>query len=151
MNVSCGDEMGKTKTFRVIKNRLQFRCLNCGAKRTFAIPPHLRGRNIRCHKCGEITKCSFNRRVTLRELQSGKAVLITDQGIEVDIFLTDMSIKGIGFELPVRAARARVIKIGDQVRLSCRWNRRLLSGSRFVVQNINGQRVGVKKVDGGLL
>lgn len=143
--------MGKTKTFRIINNRLQFRCASCGAKRSFSIPPHLRGKNIRCHKCGEITRCSFNRRGTLRELQSGKAILITDHGKEVDIFLTDMSTKGIGFELSLKAARARVIQVGDQVRLHCSWNQHLLSGSRFVVQNINGQRVGVKKMEGSVL
>lgn len=142
--------MGKTKTFRVLNNRLQFRCLSCGAKRTFAVPPHLRQRTIRCHKCGETTKCSFNRRVTLRELQSGKAVLTTDQGRDVDIFLTDISTKGVGFELSIRDARTHVLKIGDQIKLNCSWNQRLLGGDRFVVQNINGQRVGVKKVAGGL-
>lgn len=143
--------MGKTKTFRVINNRLQFRCRSCGARKNVAVPPQLRGRTIRCHKCGEMTKCLFNRRETLRELQSGKAVLINDRGKEVDIFLTDISTKGIGFELSLQAARTRPVKVGDKVRLTCSWSQRLLDGSRYIVQNINGLRVGVKKVDGGVL
>ncbi len=138
--------MGKTRTFRVINNRLQFRCPGCGTKKNITVPPSLRRRNIRCHRCGEVTRCVFNRRALLRELQTGKAVLITNTGRELDINLYDISPRGIGFEMAIGAARTRAVSVGDQIRLRCSWNQRLLGGGRFVVQNIRGQRVGVRKM-----
>jgi hypothetical protein len=83
----------------------------------------------------------------LRELQTGKAILITNSGKDVEIYLSDVSSKGIGFEMSIRAMRSRAIKIGDQIQVYCSWSPRLLSNSRFVVQNIRGQRVGVKKLE----
>jgi len=142
--------MGKAKTFRVVNHRFQFKCDKCGTRKYMAIPSHLRQRSVRCHKCGEIVRCSFNRRATLRELQSGKAVLITNSGKDVEIFLSDVSSKGLGFEMSIRAMRSRAIKIGDQIQVYCSWSPRLLSNSRYVVQNIRGQRVGVKKLEQGM-
>ncbi len=139
--------MGKTKTFRVVNHRFQFKCDKCGAKRYMAVPARLRQRSVRCHKCGEIIRCSFNRRATLRELQTGNAVLITSSGKDVEINLSDVSAKGIGFEMSIRAMRSRVIKIGDQIQVYCNWSPRLLGSSRYVVQNIRGRRVGVKKLE----
>ena len=86
----------------------------------------------------------------MRELQSGKAVLITSSGKDVEIELSDVSSKGIGFEMSIRAMRSRAIKIGDQIQVYCSWSPRLLGQRRFVVQNINGRRVGVKKIEKGL-
>ncbi|MCK5604700.1 hypothetical protein KAR91_22615, partial [Candidatus Pacearchaeota archaeon] len=71
--------MGKTVNFRVINNRMQFRCSTCGAKRNFPVPANLRRKNMRCHKCGVVTKCMLNRRAIPRELQSGQAVMITSE------------------------------------------------------------------------
>jgi len=142
--------MGRAKTFRVVNHRFQFKCDKCGTRKYMAIPSHLRQRSVRCHKCGELIRCLFNRRATLRELQSGKAVLITSSGKDVEIELSDVSSKGIGFEMSIRAMRSRAIKIGDQIQVYCSWSPRLLGQSRFVVQNINGRRVGVKKIEKGL-
>ena len=141
--------MAGTTTFQVINNRFLFRCTNCGAKRRLSAPPHLRRKNIRCFKCGELNKCGFNRRTTPRQQQSGKALLITKDGRELDITLTDISSRGIGLELSIKAMRSRAIKVGDPVQLICNWNPRLFSGCRFVVRNIKEQRVGVKKLDPG--
>ncbi len=141
--------MGKARMFRVVNHRFQFKCDKCGTRRYMAVPIHLRQRSVRCHKCGEIVKCSFNRRETLRELQSGKAILITSSGKDVEINLSDVSSKGIGFEMSIRAMRSRAIKIGDQIQVYCSWSPRLLSNNRYVVQNIRGQRVGVKKLEQG--
>ena len=69
--------MAKLKTFRVIKGRAQFKCPFCQKRRNVAIPPTVRKRSIRCHQCDEITRCNFNRRVILREQQSGKVLLTT--------------------------------------------------------------------------
>ena len=141
--------MAKTITFRVINNRFLFRCSKCGAKRRLSAPPHLRQKNIRCFSCEEMNKCAFNRRVTPREQQSGKAVLITSAGKEVDINLLDISSKGVGVELSIQGLRSRVVKIGDKIQLICGWNPRLFSGRQYIVQNIREQKVGIKVLEIG--
>jgi hypothetical protein len=93
-----------------------------------------------------MTKCAFNRRITQRELQTGKIVLISRSGREIDVNLTDISSKGIGIELSIKALRSRAVRIGDQVQLACGWNPRLFSGSRFIVKNIKDLKVGLKKI-----
>ena len=138
--------MGKTITFRMIKNRFLFKCSHCNAKRSMVVHARIRQKNIRCHICGEMTKCAFNRRVTQREMQTGKIMLVSGSGKEVDVNLMDISTKGVGIEVSVKALRARAVKIGDQVQLACGWNPRLFSGSRFVVKNIIDRKVGLKKI-----
>ena len=88
----------------------------------------------------------LNRRALPRELQSGKVVMITNEGKEMDVNLYDVSMDGIGFDLPIRAARARTVTVGQEVRFRCSWNPRLLGNARFVVKNNNGQRIGAKKI-----
>ncbi len=138
--------MGKTITFRVVNNRMQFRCSACGAKRNITVPPKLRRKNMRCHKCDKITKCVLNRRLRPRELHSGKIYLSTIEGKEIEVNLYDISATGIGMDIPIGAARSRLLKIGTQVRLRCTWNPHLLGRSRYEVKNIQERRVGVKKM-----
>lgn len=139
--------MGKMIVFRVVNNRMQFKCSACAAKRNFPIQANIRSKNMRCHKCGTITRCLLNRRITPRELHSGKAIMITSEGKEIAVNIHDISMNGgIGLDIPIRAARARTVKTGDEVRFNCKWNPRLLGSGRFIVINNNGQRIGIKKV-----
>jgi hypothetical protein len=75
--------------------------------------------------------------------------LTTSSGKEIDIHLTDISSKGVGAELSIQGLRARAVKVGDQIQLTCNWNPRLFSGNRFVVQNIREQKVGIKILEIG--
>lgn len=139
--------MNKTSNIRVVNNRMQFRCASCGAKRNFPVLPNIRIKNMRCHKCGVITRCLLNRRITTRELHSGKVIMLTTEGKEITVNLHDISMNGgFGVDLPIRASRARTVKVGDEVRFNCKWNPRLLGSGRFKVINSNGQRLGIKKV-----
>ena len=139
--------MGKMIVFRVINNRMQFKCAVCAAKRNFPIQANIRSKNMRCHKCDTITRCLLNRRITPRELHSGKAIMITSEGKEIAVIIHDISMNGgIGLDIPIRAARARMVKPGEEVRFNCKWNPRLLGSGRFIVINTNGQRIGIKKV-----
>lgn len=139
--------MGRMIVFRVINNRMQFKCSSCAAKRNFPVQSSIRSKNMRCHKCDAITRCVLNRRITPRELHSGKAVMITGEGKEIAVNVHDIAMNGgIGLDIPIRAARARTVKIGQEVRFNCKWNPRLLGSGRFKVINCNGQRVGIKKV-----
>lgn len=136
--------MAKSVIFKVINNRMQFRCSACKAKRNVTIPADIRTKSIRCHKCAELTRCIFNRRVRPRENQSGSIILTTSAGKEVDVMLHDLSTEGLGFDIPVGSARTYRIGIGNQVRLRCAWNPRLIPTTAFIVKNIKGQRVGLR-------
>lgn len=134
--------------FRVINNRVQFKCEVCDVRRNLPIQANIRSRNIRCYKCEAITRCMLNRRHTRRELQSGRATMITREGRKIVVNLHDISVDGgIGLDIPIRAARAKVVKIGEEVRFDCKWNPRLLGSGRFKVVSSDGQqRLGIKKV-----
>ena len=136
--------MAKSIIFKVINNRMQFRCSACKAKRNVTIPPDIRVKSIRCHKCAELTRCVFNRRIEPRENLSGAIILETSSGSEIDVMLHDRSRDGLGFNIPIGSARTYRIGIGNKVRLRCSWNPRLIPNTTFVVQNIKGQRVGLK-------
>jgi hypothetical protein len=89
--------------------------------------------------------CRLNRRYRCRSQQTGKVLLITQAGRELEINLNDISESGVGFDVPIGIARAKVVTLGEEVRIRCSWNSRLFGNSRFVVQNVQGQRVGAKK------
>ncbi len=136
--------MGKTKTFKVISNRIQFICPACKARKFAPVPRSLRRKNVKCSKCTEVTSCILDRRLKPREIQSGKVVMVTG-GKELEVFLHDISIDGIGVDLPVKALRSGKLTTGHQVHFKCSWNSRLINGN-FVVNNVKGQRVGVEKI-----
>lgn len=106
-------------------------------------------KNIRCHKCGELNSCAFNRRHPPREQQSGLALLQTREGKQVEDNLTDVSQKGLGLEISIRALRSRSLKVGDRVHVICNWNPGLFKGEHFIVQNIRNQKVGIRKLAEG--
>ncbi len=136
--------MPKTKEFKVQDRRLLFRCPSCGARRT-SIIPDIRSKSIRCHSCGEITRCTFNRRPEQRQSLSGKLTLRTRDGREVEVTLKDLSSRGIGFELPTGKS-LKLLSVGHEIHLTCSWNPNLLSDTRYVVRNIKGLRIGAEKV-----
>jgi hypothetical protein len=138
--------MGKTRTFRVINNRLQFRCPVCKTRRFSGVPRALRRKNVRCTKCGEVTTCMIDRRARPRTLQGGKLLMVTQGGTDLEVRLHDISVDGIGIDMPAKTLRSRNIKEGRQVRFKCSWNPRLINNGSFVVSNIKDQRVGVEKV-----
>ncbi|MBW1635871.1 MAG: PilZ domain-containing protein [Deltaproteobacteria bacterium] len=138
--------MGKTRNFNIVNNRIQFKCPSCGARRNSALPPNLRRKNIRCHKCNEIVRCMFNRRSKPRTPHLGKVQMITRDDKSLDVNLRDISPEGIGIEMPLSSFRSRKIALGHQVRFKCRWNSRLLDTGYFIVTNIRNQQIGLKKV-----
>lgn len=136
--------MAKTITFRVINNRLLFKCTYCQAKKRISLPKDIHRKTIRCHKCEELSHCFLNHRSTPRELQTGKAIMISSDGREVTIDLNDISPGGVGFEVP---SGSRGVCLGQEIRLKCTWNSRLLDQGRYVVRNIKGRRIGVELIE----
>lgn len=137
--------MAKTRIFQVISNRIRFICSNCQAKRSLPVPPSVRRRNVRCHKCDAITQCQLNRRLQPREMQSGKAILVSRDGIELEIDLRDISLRGVGFDIAFGAVRKVAIK--QEIQLRCGWNPGLLDRGRYRVKSIKGQRIGAQCIN----
>lgn len=138
--------MGKTRTFRLINNRIQFRCPACKTRRFLGVPRNLRRKNMRCINCGEITTCLIDRRARPRNLQDGKLIMITQAGVDFEVSLHDISANGIGIDIPVKTLRSSNLKAGRPVRFKCSWNPKLVNNGSFVVNNIKDQRIGVEKV-----
>ena len=136
--------MPKTKEFKIQDRRLLFKCPSCGARKNSVIPD-IRRKTVRCHNCGEMVRCLFNRRPETRVYHAGKLTLRTRDGREFEVTLKDLSSKGIGFELAAGKS-LRHLSVGHEINLSCTWNPNLLSQSRYVVRNINGLRVGAEKL-----
>lgn len=134
--------MAKTVTFHVVNGRLRFKCFSCGSKRMVSVPPNIRNRSFRCHKCGETTRCVLNRRLDRREQQLGKVQVTTTDGTVIEADLADISLYGVGFDIPLR--RANKISVGKELKFRCPWNPRLLSKGRYIVTSIKGRRVGAK-------
>ena len=70
--------------------------------------------------------------------------MVSSDGREVNINLNDISPGGAGFEIP---SGNRGVSLGQEVRLKCTWNSRLLDQGRYVVRNIKGRRIGVELVE----
>lgn len=136
--------MAKSRIFQVQSNRIRFKCAECQATRSLPVPPNVRRRSARCHKCGIITHCQLNRRFQRRESQSGKVTMVTRDGKEIDINLHDISPNGVGFKVPPGTARR--LSLRQEIQFRCSWNPRLLSHKRFIIKNIKDQYIGVQAI-----
>ncbi|MFH0781640.1 MAG: hypothetical protein V2B20_06750 [Pseudomonadota bacterium] len=134
--------MSKTRIFRVENGRMLFKCYQCDYKRMLTVGGGIRTKSIRCGRCGESTRCVLNRRLAERESQSGKVVLLTNDGREIPVDLFDISLRGVGFEVSIRDMNR--IAVGRDVQLKCPWNAQLFSQGRYIVRSVKGQRVGVE-------
>ncbi len=137
--------MAKSQTYKVINNRIQYKCVECHAKRNLPVPPNVRSRSVRCHKCGELSRCKLNRRQNPRQLQSGKVIVITRQKREIEVQLHDISPEGVGFDVAVGATRSS-IALKQEIKFRCGWNPRLFGRGQFIVQNIKGNRIGAQNI-----
>jgi len=131
--------MARSRTFQVLSNRIKHVCLGCENKRVFSVPPQVRTRSIKCHKCGTRERVNLNRRTQPREAQAGRVTLKTSAGKEILTDLSDISSKGVGVILAMSSARA--LRVKEVVHFSCSWNPRLLSG-KYEIRSIRGNRVG---------
>jgi hypothetical protein len=135
--------MAKTQIFRVVGGRIHFKCFACQSRRMVSIPPGVRRRSLRCHKCGETTHCNFNRREIHREQQKGKVFVTTSDGKSIEVDLHDMSLNGIGFDVSVRDIRKMIV--GREIQFLCTWNSKLIRQGRYVVRSIKGRRIGAQR------
>jgi hypothetical protein len=137
--------MRKTIEFQVLNNRFRFKCRACGSIRNSTIPQRVRRKSIRCQNCDEVTSCAFNRRSLPRKGQGGKVTVLINEVTEIEVYLYDISFRGVGLEMPSVVPRSLQLKVGQKVRLKCNWNQSLLSAGYFEVRNINGRKIGLRK------
>lgn len=135
--------MPKTQTFRVVGGRIRFKCHACQSIRMVAIPNEVRRRSIRCHKCGEITQASLNRRLIQREQQKGKVLMSLSDGTYLAIDLFDISQNGVGFDIATRDIRK--VSVGKEIQFRCSWNSQLFSQGRYIIKSIKGRRIGAER------
>lgn len=133
----------KRRAFQVNNGRIHFKCPVCQAKRMVTVPPGLRQRSLRCHKCGELSRCDLNRRYTGREKQQGKVFLYTGDGSQIEVDLYDISLRGVGFEVAQKDIRR--MSVGRDVSFRCTWSPQLLSMGRYRIKSIQGRRIGAER------
>ncbi len=75
--------------------------------------------------------------------------MITEGGRHLEVYLHDISVNGIGINIPVKILRSRKLKTGRKVRFKCNWNPKLFNSGSFMVHSIKDQRIGIKKVGMG--
>lgn len=136
--------MPKAKTYQVKDNRIRYICSSCKTKRSLPVPPQARSKTVKCHNCGEQTRCNLNRRSQTRESQSGKVTMYLSSGHEMDIDLHDISLAGVG--VAVQPGGCRSLSVRDEVKFKCSWNPSLLARGRYIITSINGTRIGIQNV-----
>jgi len=134
--------MARTKLYQVKNNRILFTCGECKTRRSLAVAPNVRTRVIRCYKCSTLSRCALNRRVQRREQQSGKITMTLLNGKEISADVHDISPGGISID--VAPGGGRGIRKGEQVYLKCSWNKSIFAEGRYIVKNINGNRIGIE-------
>lgn len=69
--------------------------------------------------------------MTSRESQAGRCLLVTDSGIQSEVLLHDISLSGLGFDLPYKFSLK--LKVRQAVQFKCVWDQqmRLQGGNGF--------------------
>lgn len=138
---------GKSQTSTVKDGRIRVVCSRCAKKQYVAVPTGLRKKTVRC-SCGQSSLHTLNHRSSTRESTCGKAFIILPNGRECPIYLCDISIGGVGFNIPIQYSRT--ISNGQDLRIKYRS----LNGSsvmrRIRIKNIINNRAGAEFLDGRL-
>jgi len=136
---------GKSQTCTVKDGRIRVTCSRCAKKQYIAIPAGLRKKTVRC-TCGHSTNYTLNHRAFVRESTCGKAFVILPNGRECPVYLCDISMGGVGFNIPTQYSRA--LANGQDLRIKYRS----LAGStvlrRIRIKNLGNNRAGAEFLDG---
>ena len=136
---------GRSQTYTVKDGRIRVLCSRCAKKRYVAIPQGVRKKTVRC-TCGQSALCTLNHRASVRESTSGKAFVILLNGRECPIYLCDISLGGVGFNVPTQYSRT--IANGQDLRIKYRS----MTGSSVLrkirIKSISNNRAGAEFLDG---
>lgn len=84
----------------------------------------------------------FNRRLDERVQQLGKVIMKTEVGDTIDVDLFDISLKGVGVEVPVRFLSR--LSVNNKVRFSCGWNHHLFKQGKYTIRSKKGRKLGLQ-------
>lgn len=132
---------GRSQICNVKDGRIRVTCPRCDKKKFVAVTAGLRKKTIRC-VCGLSTPCTLNHRVYPRESTCGKGLVIVENGKEIPVYLSDISLVGIGFLVPYQYLSAIVPNHEISIKF------RSLAGSmvqrRIRIKSILSNRVGAE-------
>lgn len=136
---------GRAQTCTVKNGRIRVTCTRCARRQYVAVPEALRKKMVRC-VCGHSTLYTLNHRTFARESTYGKGLVILHNGRECPVYLCDISIGGVGFNVPTQYSR--VIANGQDLRLKYR----AITGStvlrRIRIRSMTNNRAGAEFLDG---
>ena len=136
---------GKSQTYTVKDGRIRITCSRCARKQYVTVPAGLRKKMIRC-TCGQSALYTLNFRSSAREATSGKAFVILPNGRECPVYLCDISMGGVGFNIPVQYSRTLANVPEARIKF------RSITGSmvlrRIRIKCVSNNRIGAEFLDG---
>jgi hypothetical protein len=136
---------GRTQTCSVTNGRIRVTCSRCNKTRYVAVPGGIRKKNVRC-PCGQSTLYTLNHRTSTRESTWGKALILLPNGRECPIYLCDISIGGIGFNIPPQYSR--ILSTTHDLRIKYRSVGGATSLRKIRITSLNNNRAGAEFLDG---
>ena len=136
---------GRTKTCSVKDGRIRITCARCNKTRYVAIAGQIRKKNVRC-PCGLSTTYTLNHRIYQRESTWGKAFVLLPNGRECPIYLCDISIGGIGFNIPPQYSRT--LATAHDLRIKYRAGAGGATLRKIRITSLNNNRAGAEFLDG---
>ncbi len=137
---------GRAQTCAVKDGRIRVTCSRCNKTRYVGVPGGVRKKNVRC-PCGQSTMYTLNHRASPRESIYGKAFVLLPNGRECPIYLCDISIGGIGFNVPPQYSRTLATARGD-IRIKYRSGAGNAMLRKIRITSLNNNRAGAEFLDG---
>lgn len=135
---------GRAKACNVVEGRIRVTCPRCERKWYLAVPAGTRKKSVRC-TCGMSSQYTLNHRTALREATCGKGLLFLANGRQCPVYLSDLSLGGVGFSVPHQYVRT--ITAGQEAQIKYRS----LSGSsvqrKIRIRSVANTRIGGQFLD----
>jgi len=136
---------GRAQSCAVKDGRIRVTCARCNKSRYVAISGGMRKKNVRC-PCGQSTMYTLNHRAHPRESICGRAFILLANGRECPIYLCDISIGGIGFNVPPQYSRT--LATAHDLRIKYRSGAGSTMLRKIRITSLNNNRGGAEFLDG---
>lgn len=135
---------GRSKPCNVVEGRIRIACPRCQKKRYAAVPTGGRKKSFRC-TCGLSTVFVLNFRTSSRESTSGKGLIFLLNGRSYPIYLCDLSLGGLGFNIPPQYIRN--VSCGQEISIKYRSLSGVSVQRKLRIKSIDNNRVGAEFID----
>jgi hypothetical protein len=132
---------GRSQICNVKDGRIRVTCPRCDKKKFVVVVAGLRKKTIRC-VCGLSRLYTLNHRAYPRESTCGKALIIVESGKEFPVYLSDISLVGIGFLVPYQYLNA--IIPNREISIKFRAQSGSMVQRRIRIKSILNNRVGAQ-------